>query len=141
MQTEDKKILAMRNWLEPKLIKNLSVFFYFANFYQRFIQNISKMAKPLTLILRMSSTVRCSNNLLLFINVVETNEVSINGSSDYENKIVKKLLSKNLYKTRNYLTPNAILGFTQLRKVFIKTLILYYFDPKCCIQIETDASR
>ena len=41
----------------------------------------------------------------------------------------------------DFLTPKAKLAFTQLRQAFIKTLIFYYFDPKCHIWIETNAFR
>ena len=67
---------------------------------------------------------------------------SIVGSSDYEDKMVKKspLTSNNLNKAIGYLTPKAKLAFTQLRKTFTKALILRHFDSECYIWIETDAS-
>ena len=40
----------------------------------------------------------------------------------------------------DFLTPRAKLAFTELRQAFVKTLILYHFDPEYHIQIKTDAS-
>lgn len=39
-----------------------------------------------------------------------------------------------------FLLFKTSLAFTQLRKTFIKALILYYFDPNYYIQIETNIS-
>ena len=47
-------------------------------------------------------------------------------------------MSKKTVKSLYYLVPRARLAFTKLRQVFIKALILYYFNPKYHIQIETD---
>ncbi len=41
----------------------------------------------------------------------------------------------------SFLTFEASLAFTQLKKVFTKALILYYFDLECHIRIETNISR
>lgn len=38
----------------------------------------------------------------------------------------------------DFLISKARLTFTYLKKVFTKALILYYFNPKRHIQIETD---
>ena len=35
----------------------------------------------------------------------------------------------------------ARLAFTKLRQAFVKTPILYYYDPKCHIWIKTNVSR
>ena len=40
----------------------------------------------------------------------------------------------------DFFIPKASLAFTQLRKMFIKAPILYHFNPKHHIWIETDAS-
>ena len=64
---------------------------------------------------------------------------SISGRSDCENGTVKRLpRSKDLNKA-DYLTSEARLAFTQLRKAFTKAPILRHFDLKCHIRIETDA--
>ena len=58
-------------------------------------------------------------------------------------KVQKLSKSKNLSKSKDmvgldFLTPKAKLAFTKLRQVFVKALILHYFDSKRHIQIETD---
>lgn len=49
---EEKRIKAMKNYKKPKLVKDIQVFLRFANFYQRFIKDFSKIATPLILILK-----------------------------------------------------------------------------------------
>lgn len=51
--------------------------------------------------------------------------------------------AKTLLKTADnftFLTPEAKLVFLQLRQAFTKAFILYHFDPKRSIWIETDTS-
>ena len=62
VQMEDERIEVVRNWPEPKSVRDIQVFLGFANFYWRFIQGFSKIAGPLTLILR---TTRSAQNLSL----------------------------------------------------------------------------
>ena len=66
---------------------------------------------------------------------------SIDGS-DHKDKTVKRspLISKNLNRAMGYLTIEARLAFTKLRKMFFKAPILRHFDPEWHIQIKTDAS-
>ena len=49
---EAKRIEVVRDWLKPKSICDIQVFLGFANFYWRFIQGFSRIAAPLTLILK-----------------------------------------------------------------------------------------
>ena len=42
------KVEAVKSWLVPRNVKDLQAFLAFANFYQGFIQGISKVCKPLT---------------------------------------------------------------------------------------------
>jgi len=44
---EQEKIKAIKEWKTPTKIKDIESFLGFANFYQRFIQNFSYMAKLL----------------------------------------------------------------------------------------------
>ena len=74
------------------------------------------------------------------MNVAEVDEVGVGGGGDCKDETVGKSLSKNLNEATGYLTPDARRAFTQLRQVFTKAPILWHFDPKCYIQIETDAS-
>ena len=65
---EDERIKAVRNWLEPKLVRDIQVFISFANFYWRFIQGFSNIAAPLTSMLMMiklselASRLKANNN-------------------------------------------------------------------------------
>ena len=47
---------------------------------------------------------------------------------------------KNLGQSDTFVIANAKKAFTKLRQMFIKALILNYFDPEHHIQIETDVS-
>ena len=49
---EAKKIEVVKEWLEPKSVRNIQVFLGFANFYQQFIQGFNKIAALLTSILK-----------------------------------------------------------------------------------------
>ena len=51
---EEERIDAVKAWPEPKSVRDIQVFIGFANFYQRFIQGFSKIATPLTLMLKTS---------------------------------------------------------------------------------------
>lgn len=59
-------------------------------------------------------------------------------------KVLKSVKSKDLVKLKevraSFFTPSAWLAFIQLRQVFIKSPILYYFDPECHIRFVTDTS-
>ena len=49
---EAKKIEVVRKWPEPKSVWDIQVFLSFANFYWQFIQGFSKIAAPLTSMLK-----------------------------------------------------------------------------------------
>ena len=57
---EDKRIKVVKNWPEPKSMRDIQVLLGCASFYQRFIQGFSK-AKPLTSMLR-TTTIRSAGN-------------------------------------------------------------------------------
>ena len=59
-------IEVVRKWPEPKSVWDIQVFLGFANFYYWFIKSFSKIAEPLTSILKttMSSQVLAANELL-----------------------------------------------------------------------------
>ena len=138
VRMEDKRIEAVRNWPEPKSVKDIQVFLGFANFYRRFIQGFSKIAGPLTSMLRTTRSAENSPS-----SMAEDAEVdSIGGGGDREDETVERspLTSKNSNGATGYLTPDAKRAFTQLRQAFTKAPILRHFDLECHIQIETDAS-
>jgi len=47
VKMEQEKIKAVKEWKMPMKVKDIESFLEFANFYRRFIQNFSHMAKPL----------------------------------------------------------------------------------------------
>jgi len=47
VQMEQDKVKAVKEWKVPTKIKEVESFLGFANFYWRFIQNFSHMARPL----------------------------------------------------------------------------------------------
>ena len=51
---EAKKIEVVKDWPKPKLVRNIQIFLEFANFYWQFIQSFSRIATPLTSILKTS---------------------------------------------------------------------------------------
>ena len=59
---EDKRIEVVKNWPEPKSMRDIQVLLGCASFYRRFIQGLSKLAGPLTSMLRTTTT-RSAENL------------------------------------------------------------------------------
>jgi len=47
VKIEQEKIKAVKEWKTPTKVKNMESFLGFSNFYRRFIQNFSHMAKLL----------------------------------------------------------------------------------------------
>lgn len=54
VRMEDKRIEAVKTWPKPKSGRDIQVFIGLAKFYQRFIQGFSKIAAPLTSMLKTS---------------------------------------------------------------------------------------
>ena len=52
IRMEDKRIEAVKQWPEPQSVRDIQVFLGFANFYRRFIQGFSRIAAPLTSMLK-----------------------------------------------------------------------------------------
>ena len=171
---EVEQIKVVRKWPEPKSVWDIQVFLGFANFYRRFIKGFSKIAAPLTSMLKttMSSQVLAANEVL-GARVLAADEVgSVGGgggdeSSDGSKRVEPKTgrsESQKSAKSRkssksgkissksgnspnfgateskpSFLTPEARSAFNSLRLAFTKAPILWHFDPKCHIRIETDA--
>ena len=53
---ENKRIEMVREWPEPKSVRDIQVFLGFANFYRQFIQGFSKIAASLTSILKTTGS-------------------------------------------------------------------------------------
>ena len=153
VRMEDEQIEAVKNWPKPTLVRDIQVFIGFANFYQRFIQGFSKIAAPLTLMLK---TIRSSKGLASKAFRADANEI-VEGGGGRVNKTVKNLSKSKKSKnekskilTRSsdigamgesmFLTLDARKTFNHLRQAFIKAPILRHFDLECYIRIETNAS-
>ena len=89
------------------MIKDIQIFFNFADFYQRLIQGFGKIVRLFTLMLRMSFLTKSSKNLQLLMDMAKSDKVRIGNGYDCKNKIIKKLLSTSLNKALSYLTPNT----------------------------------
>jgi hypothetical protein len=48
VEMSTRKVKAVRSWETPKNLKDVQRFLGFANFYRRFIKNISEVASPIT---------------------------------------------------------------------------------------------
>ena len=53
---EAERIEVVKDWPEPKSVRDIQVFLGFANFYRRFIQGFSRIAAPLTSILKTTGS-------------------------------------------------------------------------------------
>ena len=134
---EEERIDAVKAWPEPKSIRDIQRFIGFANFYRRFIQSFSKIAAPLTSMLK--------TNLLpagtLPVTAVDDSEV-VGSSGGNEGKSAKSDFTKPVRGAEepSFLTPDARRAFTQLRQAFTEAPILRHFNPERHIRIKTDAS-
>ena len=132
--------LMERSWICPKQ--------KIPNFYWCFIWGFSKIAAPLTSLLKTTG----SSELAPKAFRAEDDEIVSGGGSGRANGTVVNLFknekSKKLTrvpnigatKKPNFLTPNAKKALNHLRLAFIKALILQHFDLESHIRIETDAS-
>ena len=137
---EDERIKVIKNWPEPKLVRDIQVFIGFAIFYQQFIRGFNKIAVPLTSMLkttRLSDLSQRDND----------DEVVESGGNNNLFKSKKSKNAKSGIQTRLgamgepiFLTLDTRDTFNQLRQAFTKALILQHFDPEWHIRIETDAS-
>ena len=55
IQMDNKKAKAIREWPEPRNLKEVQAFLGFANFYRRFIQGYSQICTPLTKMTKKSN--------------------------------------------------------------------------------------
>ena len=59
---EDERIKAVEQWPEPKSVRDIQVFLEFANFYWQFIQEFSRIAAPITVMLKTTKNTRFAAN-------------------------------------------------------------------------------
>ena len=160
IRMEDKRIEAVKQWPEPKLVRDIQVFLRFINFYQRFIQGFSQITAPLTLMSKTSGDIESKTRLgeggvgvsgdsrarysRSEIGRSGMDDVDVDGIEVGVDKVGKKVQnlskSKKTVRSLDFLTPKAKLAFAKLRQVFLKAPILQHFDLKRHIRIETDVS-
>ena len=87
IRIKDERIKAIKNWPEPKSVRDIQVFISFVNFYQYFIQGFSKIAAPLTLM------VKTTESLNLAPRRPGTDEIVGGSSKANDRNLIKK--SKN----------------------------------------------
>ena len=119
------------------------MFIGFANFYQRFIRGINRIAALLISMLKITGlfkklalkTFKADNN-----EVVDRDGSRVNKTVRNSSRKFTRMLNIGVIGEPNFLISDAKKTFNHLRLVFIKAPIFQYFDLKSHIQIETDAS-
>ena len=102
------------------------IFLDFAKFYQCFIQAFSKIAGPLILILRTTST-SLLTILQLLINVADEDEISDSGN---ETRILSTFFIFKKSTRVSYLISGTKKVFNHLWQTFIQVSIFQHFNPK-----------
>ena len=64
IQIGEKQIKAIHDWPKSQSVRNIQVFLEFANFYQQFIQEFSRLAVSLTFMLKTALAVGAANKNL-----------------------------------------------------------------------------
>ena len=155
IRMEDERIEAVKQWPEPQSVRDIQVFLRFANFYQRFIQGFSRIAAPLTSMLKTSGSIesktrpgegevgvggsKARRGGRKLDDGSEMDDVEVDGG---EVEVGKKgrSLSKSKKTESGFLISGARKAFTKLRQAFVKAPILHYFDSECHIRVERDVS-
>ena len=60
---EDSRIESVRDWPEPTNVREIQVFIRFANFYRQFIEGFSRIAAPLTALVKDPSNAKKKNRV------------------------------------------------------------------------------
>lgn len=61
----------LKDWFEPKLIRNIQIFLGYTNFYFRFIENFKKIAISVSLILKILILLDKSAIIIIKINLIK----------------------------------------------------------------------
>ena len=94
---EAERIEVVKEWPEPKSVQDIQVFLGFANFYRRFIQGFSKIAVPLTSMLKTT----VSSQVLVANKVLAADEVDgVEGGDELIEKCGKSSKTGKLSKSR-----------------------------------------
>ncbi len=162
IKMEEERIEAVKAWAEPKSVRNIKLFLGFANIYRRFIKGFSKIAGPLTFMLKMmAASPEAPQEATWKVREETGNEVGdgetakiggvkLPGGKNSKNltnvknfaksKVPKAMSPGSAPEARPFLIPDARLAFTRLKPAFTEAPIFHYFDPERYIRIETDAS-
>ena len=120
VRMQEKKIEAIQQWPVPRNVSDIMQFLDTANFYRRFIKHFSKIAEPLTAMLKRSQKLRKNTRKRK-----RSQSRNRNNSPDDSN---------------TFLTNAALRAFKRLRRAFTEAPVLRHFDPERAIRVETDAS-
>ena len=145
---EDEQIKAVKNWPEPTSVRDIQVFIGFANFYRRFIRGFSRIAAPLTSLLKTTGSsdesapkaFRADGDEVVGGGGGRANETVVNSSKNDKSRNSTRVPNIGATGEPNFLTPNAKKAFNHLWLAFIEAPILRHFDLESHIRIETDAS-
>ena len=165
---EAKRFEVVKEWPESKSVQDIQVFLGFANFYWRFIQDFSRIAAPLTSMLKTAAPPESSileevgdgkgnDSVDSGVEIAKKSKKSKGKKSAKSQKLSKSEKSKGEKSKKppksgnspnfgatgsgpSFLTPEARSAFNRLRLAFTKAPILRHFDPECHIWIETNAS-
>ena len=120
----------MKNWFKQTLVRDIQVFIGFANFYQHFIQGFSRIATPLTSLLKRiklsklaTKMFRADDNNIVDDNGSRANRTVMNLSKNKKSRKLTYIPNIRITKESNFLTPNAKKIFNHLQLAFIKALI------------------
>ena len=161
IRMKEQRIDAVKKWPESESVWDIQLFIGFANFYQRFIKDFSKILVPLTAMLKtiessVISTSRIDDNEIISdrsaVGQSAIGEGAIGrdvvGRSDVSRKSAKSkswtksghLGNSNNSEKPEFLIPKAKKAFNYLRQASTKALIFRPFNLEWHIRIETDAS-
>ena len=119
---EEERIDAVKKWPEPQSVRDIQVFIGFANFYRRFIKGFSRIAAPLTAMLKTTGSSVTSASR---VDEVVGGGGTV-GRSDASKKSAKSksrpksghLGNSNNSEERKFLTSDAKKAFNHLRQAF-----------------------
>ena len=102
VKMEDEQFKVVKNWSKPTSVRDIQMFIGFINFYWRFIQDFSKIAAPLTLMLK---TTRLFDKLAPKAFKAGNNEVFGGDGGRADEAVVN--LSKNKKSKKSTYVPNV----------------------------------
>lgn len=137
---EQDRVASIEDWPEPENLWEILMFTGFANFYQRFIEGYSCITLLLTELTREEKR---GETEVLPKDALHTKKEKQPQRSHSPNKMVKKEAKKrhNTFLDRKFKLPEkAREAFNKLKKAFTEAPLLWHFDPRLKIRVETDAS-